>query len=1269
MRLTPLEKLKIVKTVIKHKKTVLELSKEYKIGRKTIYFWVDKYSNSASRNKKNALIEKYVKGKAHPKCISIFLEEKIVRFVKKCPNASIRQIAKALKANNHAVYNALKALKLTTKDSRYGFCNIYAFPGVLAEDIKLSIVRSVQNNEKKISHLSKEYRVARKTIYKWISQYKTNGNLKTDYVCGYTHPKSYSESQVQSILGQVVKNPTFSIHSLANSVGLSSHGLFNVLKRYNLTHSIDRLSYTQAQASHAPETQQSFGIFGRVKSVFETFTPNLAPAPPPSIISLLKTFGLSFASSLILFLTVSFWYKIIFSEVSDPLQFIGLIFASIALFAGSIFLLYSFKYYISLGIVLSYSAQDEKRNFKFSIKNLINQIIGGVKITGDKALKPVGLESNMDEVVLKNKPFVSVHIPFYNEKNVVRRAIEAAVNFKYPNYEIILADDSTDETTGIIRKYQEESLFKYEKLKETHGDGWTLTEVEVKPGIMLKHIHRTSREGYKGAALDLALKLTNPKTEFVSVFDADFVPYPDTLELFLKYFQVNSEQSTLDNVAAVQGYQWHVLNKSENWITRGVRSEYAGSYVVERSGAEIYGGLKQISGSVYMIKREALESVGWGTSITEDFELTLKLYEKGYKVLYTPYIQAPSECVSTLKRLVRQRMRWAEGHSFNIKKMFWRLMLNSKITFAEKLEFFYLSPYYLQALFFLVGTFAWLVSETIFKVRIPFWTELWGWSLILTNLIALPLVNAVGLFLEDSEHKDYNGLVSFILLSYLLVPFQAYAAVKGFIEKEEGPWFRTPKTGRITDMFARSGFYRFIEGILPGKTLVSNNMFFSDNNYLALETANNQFDNFKLPPKKRMKWLGKVGLVSVVTLSILVNSFAFGVKPVKAAGWYDNNWLYRVKLTIDYTKVSAAQTDFPVYINLANMPANFHTHVNQTDARDIRVTKDDGTTELPREVIFYTAASDTGGLHFKYTGTLSSTVDTDVYIYYGNASASNYAVTDTYGRNNVWDSNYKAVWHFTESTGAHADSTVNGNNSSAVTVTTQGTANAKFGGADDFDGIDDIINNASPTSLDNLGPLTYSAWIYPNTGGEGGFGRIIDKTGSVGNQFYVFDGGPVSALKFNVDYSGIKLSVVSAANSITMNTWQLVTVTWDDSATATNVHLYVNGTEVSSYDTRINGTLNQPDDNTGNFLVGNNVGTTRTFDGQIDEVNVSGSVRSSTWISTQYNNQNSNTTFVKTWGAEEDVPELTILLFPLALAAPFIVKYMRRRKERLLAYA
>jgi len=252
-------------------------------------------------------------------------------------------------------------------------------------------------------------------------------------------------------------------------------------------------------------------------------------------------------------------------------------------------------------------------------------------------------------------------------------------------------------------------------------------------------------------------------------------------------------------VAAVQSYQWHVLNKSESWLTEAVRAEYAGSYMVERPFQDAVGSLKMIAGTAYMIRADILREVGWGTSLTEDWELTLKLYARGYKVAYTPWAETPAECVSTFARLARQRMRWAEGHTFNVRKRFLPIMLSPLVRPLEKLEFLYDAAYYLQAALFMVGTLSWLLAEIVFHAHIPGWTAALGWSLIFSNIFALPLMNLGGLILEDAPKRDLQGVLGALVLSFALVPFQGWAAMKGLLEKEEGPWFRTPKTGIITD--------------------------------------------------------------------------------------------------------------------------------------------------------------------------------------------------------------------------------------------------------------------------------------------------------------------------------------------------------------------------------------------------------------------------------------------------------------------------------------
>lgn len=811
-------RLKAIKLVIGRNKSVSTASLRLGVAPRTVYYWIERYKKISLKSKN-----------------SFKLKRTILRLIKKDPTLGVSRLSKILKQSRSLIANLLNELDLNSSDKRIGLSRTIIKDGRIRPELKYEICKNILSQYKTISEVSKEYNIARKTIYEWIKKYQSDGIVLDKYAKAESHPKSFSAKTKEEILNKVVDVPYLSIHKLAKVVNLSSHGVFNVLRDKGLTHLEARITYSQAKKAALAQVPQPAGVFGRVRSVWEKFITGLAPAPPPlepakiPFRSLVKPFFASTFVSSLTSLSFVYWIRILTASGGNT---IGLLFASLALLMGTFFFIYSMKYYLTVAIVLSFSQQvnsattgvlhKKRRNFLAWILGIEHEEVvetdtgrGGVLLSR----KAPGLEANLDQVSLRKYPFVSVQIPLYNEKYVAVRAIKASTSFDYKGeYEVIICDDSTDETSDIIRKYQEKFLVKGEKLKQIRGEGWVLTEIEIKPGVTLKHLRRTTREGFKGWALKLALTLVNPKTEFISVFDADFVPYPDSLTSFLKYFKIQnsmSEDYTKSNVAAVQGYQWHVLNKSENWITRGVRNEYAGSYVIERSGEEIYGGLKQISGSVYMIRRDVLEEIGWDRSITEDFELTLKLYEKGYKVVYTPYIQAPAECVSTIKRLVRQRMRWAEGHSNNVKRMFKKLLFNPKLTFSEKFEFAYLIPYYLQAFFFLIGTLSWLISETVFQTRLPFWTSIWGWSLVLTNMLSLPLMNSVGLFLEESEGKDYSGIMSFVALSYILVPFQAYASLKGFIEKEEGPWFRTPKTGKITDVLRRGSFYRWVSGILP----------------------------------------------------------------------------------------------------------------------------------------------------------------------------------------------------------------------------------------------------------------------------------------------------------------------------------------------------------------------------------------------------------------------------------------------------------------------
>jgi len=510
---------------------------------------------------------------------------------------------------------------------------------------------------------------------------------------------------------------------------------------------------------------------------------------------------------------------------------VGLAFSYVALAFGIFFFAFACKYYVAILLALlggkggGNGANSEggrtnrNRNHRLA-ERVLNHFGGRSSDLSNEDPPPEGQYEGAEE------PFISIHLPFYNERNVARRILEACINLDYSNYEILVVDDSRDETVRILRE-----------MSRRRG------------GPTLKFVHRKDRRGFKGGALSEALKHMDPRTEYVVVFDADFIPPPDILRQFLWYFNRQNGQNGGNNkhrlasrvlnhfnnnrgggggdlerrveewyearrVAAVQGYQLHVLNKSENWLTRGVRAEYSGSYMVERTAEEFFGAMKMIAGSVFMVRADVLRRLGWTTSITEDWDLTIRLYLAGYKVVYTPLIQAPAEIPKTVRRLVRQRMRWAEGHTFAVKKYFWRVLRSPMLTLREKLEFLYFAPYYLQSFFFLIGSLCWLVAEALGQ-HPSFWTATLGWGLVLSNLFALPLMGLTGLFLEYSALQDFRGILSFIALSYIITPFQAYAALKGLLEKEEGTWIRTLKTGTITDRILRVRLRKIFGWVSP----------------------------------------------------------------------------------------------------------------------------------------------------------------------------------------------------------------------------------------------------------------------------------------------------------------------------------------------------------------------------------------------------------------------------------------------------------------------
>ncbi|MCK4365653.1 MAG: DUF2341 domain-containing protein, partial [Thermoplasmatales archaeon] len=185
-----------------------------------------------------------------------------------------------------------------------------------------------------------------------------------------------------------------------------------------------------------------------------------------------------------------------------------------------------------------------------------------------------------------------------------------------------------------------------------------------------------------------------------------------------------------------------------------------------------------------------------------------------------------------------------------------------------------------------------------------------------------------------------------------------------------------------------------------------------------------------------------------------------------AADWWDCNWSYCKKITIDHNKVDTDQTNYPVMI-YRSADSDLATYT-QSDGADIAFLNQYNTTQYNHEIEKYDSSTGELIAWIKVTS-VSSTTDTILYMYYGNPTSSNQTnMVET------WDSNYVMVHHLEDPSGTIVDSTSsynNGTNNGAAF-----NATSKIDGGYDFDGNDNItVSDAS--SLDITGQITLEGWI------------------------------------------------------------------------------------------------------------------------------------------------------------------------------------------------
>lgn len=290
-----------------------------------------------------------------------------------------------------------------------------------------------------------------------------------------------------------------------------------------------------------------------------------------------------------------------------------------------------FMFFIATGAILLFAAHELRMLWGFWSKGLSNK-----KRTRTAAAAE-----------LRHAPTVLVQLPVYNEPEVVAPLIKAVSGLDYPaeRLSVQILDDSTDSTTQRIQA--------------------ALAALDPDARARFHHIRRFNRAGFKAGALEHGL--SKDSSEFVAIFDADFLPPAD----FLRRALIEGTAFDDADVAFLQG-RWTHYNGDANSLARVQSVLIDRHFLVQKPFQMANGDDVTFNGSGGIWRRSAINAAGGWKSRTlcEDLDLSYRSALIGKTGRYDADLVCPNEIPASIEAFKQQQRRWAKGTAQCIAALF-----------------------------------------------------------------------------------------------------------------------------------------------------------------------------------------------------------------------------------------------------------------------------------------------------------------------------------------------------------------------------------------------------------------------------------------------------------------------------------------------------------------------------------------------------------------------------------------------------------------------
>jgi exo-beta-1,3-glucanase (GH17 family)/cellulose synthase/poly-beta-1,6-N-acetylglucosamine synthase-like glycosyltransferase len=366
---------------------------------------------------------------------------------------------------------------------------------------------------------------------------------------------------------------------------------------------------------------------------------------------------------------------------------------------------------------------------------------------------------------LAEYPKVSIHVPTYNEPpHMVIQTLEALARLDYPAFEVIVLDNNT----------RDEALWR------------PVAAACQRLGPAFRFFHLDGVKGFKAGALNRALELTAPDATFVAVIDSDYQVAPEWLRRAIPVFA----DADVALVQAPQDYR----DGHEGAFKRICFEEYRGFFHIGMVERDESNAIIQ-HGTMCVVRRAALEQVdGWAEwCITEDTELGLRFFERGWKAVYLPESMGRGVMPDTYAAYKDQRYRWVYGAMQILKRHSGALLAGtSSLTRGQRYHFLAgWLPWFADALGLVFCVLALLWTSLVIAAPRHFDVPLAAFSVVVITLFTVKTLKTLVLhrFRIGAGRLAVGGAA----LAGLSLAFVVGKAVILGLLTSKTPFVRTPK--------------------------------------------------------------------------------------------------------------------------------------------------------------------------------------------------------------------------------------------------------------------------------------------------------------------------------------------------------------------------------------------------------------------------------------------------------------------------------------------